>query len=205
MLLVSNPSSNLVAALRDVADVRLGMAFRSRLEHDPKGDVAVLQMKDISESEEPAYSQATRIVLPQDKQRMLLQPGDLVFRSRGTSNGAALVGSRVPLAVLAAPLLLIRPRKVLPAYLLWFLNSGYAQAQLASFAAGTSVQMISAESLRLLPIPLPPTAAQERIAEVAALIQREEDLMVALTRHRKQLATHILLDYTLKAGNGVTR
>jgi len=173
----------------------LGIAFRSRLEHDPSGDVAILQMKDISESTGLSYATATRSALPEDKQEFLLREGDLVFRSRGRSTGTALVGPGVPPAILAAPLLLIRPLQVLPEFLHWFINSETAQAHLSSVAAGTSVQMISAESLRALPVPMPSAAAQERIAAIARLVRSEEDLITAITKRRKQLVNHLLTNY----------
>ncbi|HEX8618572.1 MAG TPA: restriction endonuclease subunit S, partial [Thermoanaerobaculia bacterium] len=70
--------------------MRLGVAFRTRLEHDPAGDVAILQMKDIDESAGVSYAGAVRGVRPKDSPDILLREGDLVFRSRGRSNGAAL-------------------------------------------------------------------------------------------------------------------
>ncbi|HEX8616852.1 MAG TPA: restriction endonuclease subunit S, partial [Thermoanaerobaculia bacterium] len=114
-----------------------------------------------------------------------------------------LVGSDVPPAILAAPLLLIRPTNVLPGFLYWFINSAPAQAQLASMAAGTSVQMISADSLRTLEVPMPPVAAQERIAEIARLIRREEELMTEIATRRKRLATHMLINYAFHGTTGV--
>jgi hypothetical protein len=198
---------NVVTTLWLIAEIRLGVAFRFRLEHDPFGDVAILQMKDIDESSGLSYAEAVRGALPKDRPDILLREGDLVFRSRGRSTGAALVGSDVPPAILAAPLLLIRPRPlaVLPGFLYWFINSDPAQAQLASMAAGTSVQMISAESLRTLEVPIPPVAAQERIAEVAGLVRREEELMNAIAKRRKQLSTHILMNYARQGAKGVPR
>jgi hypothetical protein len=198
-------SSNAVAALVDIAKVRLGIAFRSRLEHDPFGDVAILQMKDIDESAGLSYNGAIRGMLPKERPDILLREGDLVFRSRGRSTGAALVGSDVPPAILAAPLLLIRPVRVLPGFLYWFINSAPVQAQLASLAAGTSVQMISADSLRTLQVPVPPVAAQERIAEIARLVRREEDLLNTIAKRRNQLVTHMLMNYALQGPKGASR
>jgi hypothetical protein len=198
-------SSNDITALGELAVIRLGIAFRSRLEHDAAGDVAILQMKDVDELTGLSYAAATRGVLPPTKQDFLLREGDLVFRSRGRSNGAALVGAGVPPAILAAPLLLIRPVRIQPDFLYWYINSEHAQAQLASVAAGTSVQMISAESLRALPVPVPPIAVQERIAEITRLIRREEDLTNQLTRRRQQLANHILMNYAHQGVKGPTR
>ncbi len=197
-------NSNALTVLGEIAVIRLGIAFRSRLEHDASGDVAILQMKDVDELTGLSYAAATRGVLPKEKRDFLLRHGDLVFRSRGRSTGAALVGADVPRAILAAPLLLIRPLGVLPEFLHWFINSESGQAHLSSVAAGTSVQMISAESLRALPVPVPPAAAQARIAEIARLIRNEEHLANAITKRRKQLANHILLNYA-QGVKGVSR
>ena len=197
--------SNAITALGEIAEIRLGVAFRFRLEHDASGDVAILQMKDISESTEPSYATAIRGVLPNAKEDLLLREGDLVFRSRGRSNGAALVGARAPRAILAAPLLLIRPVRIQPDFLYWYMNSDHAQAQLASVAAGTSVQMISAESLRALTVPVPPVAAQQRIAEIARLIRREEELTNLLSKRLKQFTNHILTNYAHQEMKGLAQ
>ncbi|MFZ2492844.1 MAG: restriction endonuclease subunit S [Thermoanaerobaculia bacterium] len=197
-------SSNGVTALRMVADISLGFAFRTRLEGHAEGNVAVLQMKDITESSAPSYAAAVRLSVAPDK-TTLLRAGDLVFRSRGRSYGAALVVGDVPPAILAAPLLLIRPTRVLPEYLHWFINSDHAQAQLASVAVGTAVQQISAESLRALEVPVPPEEVQRRIAEVAQLARREEELTGAISKRRRQLTNHILLSHAYRPSKGEIR
>jgi restriction endonuclease S subunit len=161
-------------------------------------------MKDISDVTSPSYATAIRAAGPKDKQS-LLREGDLVFRSRGRSTGAALVGGDAPPAILAAPLLLIRPLYILPEFLWWFINCDETQAQLASVAVGTSGQMITAESLRALPVPVPPKEAQRRIAEVAHLIRRDEELVNEITRRRKQLAIHILMNYARQGAKEANR
>ncbi len=162
-------------------------------------------MKDVSESTGPAFAEAVRVTLSRDTSAFLLRTGDLVFRSRGRSTGAALVGTGAPAAILAAPLLLIRPTRVLPEYLLWFLNSDHAQAKLASVSVGTAGQQISTESLRALEVPLPPADVQRRIAEVAGLIRREQELTTAIAKRRRKLANHILLNHAYHPSEGETR
>lgn len=173
----------------------MGYPFRSRLEHDPLGDVAVIQMKDIDDTNLLRVEGAIRVTLPKGKAHHLLRPGDLLFRSRGRSNGAALVAEDIGPAALAAPMLLIRPHGVLPAYLHWYINAPATQTQLAALAAGTSVQMISAEALKRLDVPLPSQAKQRRISEAAALAEQEQSLLARIATLHQRLTTHLLMKF----------
>ena len=181
--------------LGELAEVQMGYPFRSRLEHDAEGDVSVIQMKDIDDANLLNAEDTIRVKLPKGKAHHLLRPGDLLFRSRGRTNGAALVQSSIGSAVLAAPMLLIRPHGVLPEYLCWFLNAPAAQVQLASLAEGTSVRMISAEALKALDVPLPSLATQQRIVQAAALAEQEQTLLARIATLRQRLTTHILLKF----------
>lgn len=171
----------------------MGFHFRSRLEHDPHGDVAVIQMKDIDETNLLRDKGATRVTLPEGKTRHLLHPGDLLFRSRGRTNGASQVPDNIGAAVLSAPMLLIRPHDVLPEYLCWYINAPDTQAHLAAMAEGTSVRMISTEAIKALDVPLPPLAAQQRIAQAGALATREESLLAEIAARRSYLTNHLLM------------
>jgi Type I restriction modification DNA specificity domain len=179
--------------LGKLAEIQMGYPFRSRLEHDPKGTVAVIQMKDIDDANLLHAGKAVKVALPTGKTHHLLRAGDLLFRSRGRSNGAALVLDGIGPAVLSAPMLLIRPHDVLPAYLCWYINAPTTQAQLAALAEGTSVRMISAEALKALEIPLPSLAAQERIVRAAALAEQEQSLFARIATLRQCLTTHLLM------------
>lgn len=183
----------MIRALGDIAEVQMGYFFRSRLEHDPKGDALVVQMKDIDETNLLQLDGAARVVLPRGKERHLLREGDLLFRSRGRSTTAALIPPRMPPAVLSAPMLLVRPTRVLPAYLQWFINSRVAQRALAGMAKGTLVAMISAKELRLLEVPIPSPDQQRNIAEIARLAQREQTLMAEIATKKEKLVEAVLM------------
>ncbi|WP_281916059.1 restriction endonuclease subunit S [Caldimonas thermodepolymerans] len=182
-------------ALVDIAEVRMGYSFRSRLETDAGGDVAVIQMKDIDDANLLHPEGLARVQMPDLKDRHLVQEGDLLFRSRGVTNSAALVGGGLGRAVLAAPMLLIRPKTevVEPAYLQWFINHPATQAVLAGQAAGTAVKMIGKRVLDDLQVVLPPLEKQRLIVEVARLASREVALLEELRRRRKALLEGILL------------
>lgn len=181
--------------LATIAEVRMGYSFRSRLETHAEGDVAVIQMKDIDDANLLHPERLVRVQMPDLKDRHLVQAGDLLFRSRGVTNSAALVGGSLGRAVLAAPMLLIRPQTevVEPAYLQWFINHPSTQATLAGHAAGTAVKMIGKGVLDHLKVVLPPLEKQRRIVEVAQLASREATLLEELRGRRKALLEGILL------------
>ncbi len=182
--------------LGELAEVRMGYPFRSRLEHDPLGHVTVIQMRDIDDSSVLHLEDAVKVTLPDSKGHHQLQAGDLLFRSRGRSNTVAQVAEDIGEAVLAAPMLMIRPRaSVLPAYLHWYINLPQTQIVLGSMASGTAVQMISKDVLMTLELPVPGLAEQQRIVELAALAQREQVLMANIANRRRQLVEGVLTQY----------
>ncbi|WP_122799476.1 restriction endonuclease subunit S [Burkholderia pseudomallei] len=188
-------------ALAAIAEVRMGYSFRSRLETDVDGDVAVIQMKDIDDSNLLHPEGLARIRMPDLKDRHLVQKGDLLFRSRGVTNSAALVGEGYERTVLAAPMLLIRPKTeiVEPGYLQWFINHPATQAVLAGRAAGTAVKMLGKAVLDGIEVVLPPLERQHLIVEVARLALREAEI---LDRER-QLRLRAHHDSLLRAAGAV--
>ena len=185
--------------LGQVASIRMGYPFRSRLEHDAMGTIAVVQMKDIDDASALHVEDAVRVELADFREHHLIRPGDLVFRSRGRTNSVALVSADIGPAILAAPMLLIRPVDVLPAYLLWYINLPATQATLAAQAEGTSVRMISKTALEALEMPLPSRRKQQLIVEVSALAMAEQGLLEQIAKERKRLADGVLLRYAKNA------
>lgn len=181
-----------IAKLGDIADIYSGFPVRSRIAHDDDGAVAIVQMKDIDDDGTLHFELAARQHLPAARAHHLLQSGDLVFRSRGQNNLAALVTGDPGAAVLASPLLLVRPRTALPAYLHWHLNLPSTQTALAALSAGTSVQMISKAVLAHLELPLPDLSRQQLIVNTAALAAVEQKLAQQIATTRKQLIDHVL-------------
>jgi hypothetical protein len=183
------------ALLQDIAEVRMGYSFRSRLEVDAEGDVAVIQMKDIDDSNLLHPEGLARIQMPDLKDRHIVQEGDLLFRSRGESNSVSLVAGSLGRTVLAAPMMLIRLKVDLvgSAYLQWFINQPSTQAALASQAAGTAVKMIGKAALEQLEVAVPSLDDQRRIVEIGQLAAHEAQLMRELMGRRKALIEGILM------------
>lgn len=174
----------------------MGFPFRSRLEHEPDGEVTVVQMKDIDEGTRMHIEGALRRSASAFGEQHYLRPGDLVFRSRGRTNLAVLVPKEIQSAVLAAPMILIRPKKdVLPEYLHWYINLPAVQILLSGMAEGTSVRMVSKAALAAFEVPVPDLSAQERIVTIAALEAEAQRLAFLIAEEKKRLADELLLRY----------
>ncbi|MBV1768612.1 MAG: restriction endonuclease subunit S [Candidatus Desulforudis sp.] len=181
--------------LRELARVQMGYSFRTRLELMEPGEIAVLQMRDLTDENRVDCSGLLRIEMEKLKEHHLVKPGDLVFRSRGQVSTSAILTEDPGKAVVAAPLLRIRvnSQSVLPEYLHWFINQPTAQAFLASRAKGTAQKMISKQALESLEVCVPPLDRQRTIVELAVLVEEEQNLMNRLAGKRRQYVSTIMM------------
>jgi restriction endonuclease S subunit len=186
--------------LGEIASINTGYPFRTRIERDPDGTVGVIQMKDIDGYNRLDLSDVYKVKLEEDlSEKHLLQQHDLLFRSRGVTNTTALVTEKIEPYVAASPLMIIRVKSSYadvdldPTYLLWYLNQPLGQKQINRVAEGTSQLMVSKSALAEIVIDLPPLATQKVIAEIAALSQREQQLMEEIARKRKLYMDAVLM------------
>ncbi|MDD3269121.1 MAG: restriction endonuclease subunit S [Syntrophomonadaceae bacterium] len=169
-------------ALGKISSIQMGYSFRFGLEYMNRGEIAVIQMKNLAEDQVDCVN-LLRIEMTQLKAHHLVQPGDLMFRSRGQVSTSAILITDPGPAVVAAPLLRIRADQnlVLPEYLNWYINQSPAQAFFESRARGSTQKIIGKEALESLEVDLPSLERQRTIAELAALAQEEQRLMRRLS------------------------
>lgn len=126
-----------------------------------------------------------------EKSSLMLKSGDiLIIRSNGSLNlvgRAALVYNTDTNGLYAGYLMRLRIKdteKLLPKFLLHFLNSGKARAYIEEKAKSTSgVNNINSEEISDLQIPVPTLADQERIvAEIESRFERADALETAVDR-----------------------
>lgn len=126
-----------------------------------------------------------------EKSSLMLKSGDiLIIRSNGSLNlvgRAALVYNTDTNGLYAGYLMRLRIKdteKLLPKFLLHFLNSGKARAYIEEKAKSTSgVNNINSEEISDLQIPVPTLAEQERIvAEIERRFERADALETAVDR-----------------------
>lgn len=158
--------------LADIADIRTGYSFRGKIDHDPKGNIAVIQMRDIRDIGQLDLADCIRIQEEPAHRRHLLHAGDVLLQARGGKFPAGIVDERIK-GIAAFGLHVLHPSdKVLPDYLAWVLNQPHTHSAMLGMAQGTRVPLLSKSNLANLLIPLPPMEQQGQIANVARL-QRE--------------------------------
>ncbi len=186
----------MMTKLKDIATVQMGFSFRSRLEPEQGGDLAVIQMRDLTERGLVQPHLLMTIHSQGINERHFVRRKDLVFRSRGKTTTAAIIDDdEIDRAIVVAPLLRIRVTndKILPEYLCWFINQPSAQAFLHSRATGTAMVMIGVSILHALEVPVPSLADQNKIIDLALLARREQALMASISIVKKRLTDRDLM------------
>ena len=187
---------NNIYLLKEIADIRSGYSFRTKLEPDSEGNILVVQLKELSDKNTIDISTAVKINMKNISENYLLQKGDLVFRSRGMDSTAAIMDISSNNVILSAPFQRIRLQdtsKIIPEYLLWYINSKVAQSYFSANKTGTSVTMISTAVLADLPVIVPSVESQKKIVEINTLSEREIELQEELIKKKNLLTETVLL------------
>lgn len=182
--------------LKEIADIRTGYSFRTKIESDLEGNVLVVQLRELSERNIIDITTAVRISMSEISENYLIQKKDLVFRSRGMDSTAAIMNMDADNVIISAPFQRIRIRKpleIIPEYLLWYINSKEAQAYFTANKTGTSVSMISTAVLADLPVVVPSLEIQKQIIEINTLAVKEIELQEELIKKKKLLTETVLL------------
>lgn len=172
--------------LSDLADVRSGYSFRGAIEHDPAGDIRVLQIKDLRQSPVIKPEMLTTISWDARTAPPLLQSDDIVVVARGDSNRASLfVGEQPVVATSQFFIVNLKEQAVLPEYLCWMINLPQSQRSLERI--GTGILAISKSALQEMLIPIPSLATQKKLIELQRLWDEEDQLIERLQKNRKQM------------------
>lgn len=183
--------------LKEIADIRTGYSFRTKIESDLEGNVLVVQLRELSERNIIDITTAVRISMSEISENYLIQKKDLIFRSRGMDSTAAIMNMDADNVIISAPFQRIRIRKpleIIPEYLLWYINSKEAQTYFTANKTGTSVSMISTAVLADLPVVVPSLEIQKQIIEINTLAVKEIELQEELIKKKKLLTETVLLN-----------
>lgn len=175
--------------IKDIATVQTGYHFTRKIIPDPDGNCRVIQMKDIGDRNQLDITNLIRIGPDKDISRYLIEKGDVLFVSRGSSNIAVTIDKDLYDTIPVSSFFIMRLKTdtILPAYLAWYINQPTAQRYLETNSKGSNTFMIGKEDFQNLFIEIPPRSLQEAVIELDALQKREKALLHELADKRELL------------------
>lgn len=162
--------------IADLAEVRSGYQFREKVEHDPLGEVAVIQIKDLTDDFQLDTTDLARVSPPKSAPYRVEQ-GDVLFLARGLRLGAAAVTDSLGETIATSYFFILRPSATIrPGFLAWALNQTGFQARMRPLVRGSHIPLITKADFAELEIDVPPLKTQAAIESIDALHRHERKL-----------------------------
>jgi len=187
----------MINKLENISTIEIGHLFRKGIEPNASGEYSVVQMKDVDSNCRLLTSNLIRVSLDAPpRTEVIVNKGDILIKSRGQKNTAALVDISSKNTIAVSQFLIVRPEPcVLSEYLVWYLNQAPAQQYFSQNAAGTGTPHLNKESLAELTVVVPEIIVQKNIIRLVELGYQEAKLVGALHQKRQLLLQTMLLCY----------
>lgn len=172
----------------EVAQIAAGHPLRSAVDDFPAGETGVIQMRNVDAEMGVDWVGVSRIELPPARRIELLNPGDVIFSTRGARTYAAALGE-IPFPTVCSPhffVLRVWDQAIVPRFLAWQINQAPAQEYLQREATGSHILNIRREVIERLEIVIPSLARQMAIVAFAEAAAREKQLLAGLIENRQQ-------------------
>jgi restriction endonuclease S subunit len=186
--------------LSDIATVKAGHAFRGKIPEKSSGNGYVIQQRDINENGIINWTGLVRTEVTGRREPDWLEPGDIIFSSRGVRNIATCI-DEIEMPVVCGPYyFLIHINSgviddVLPAFIAWQLNQKKAQRTFGKSLEGSIQVSIRKSVLENIELDIPDLNKQHAIAELDYLTKKEQSILEALITNRKQQMRGIAADF----------
>jgi hypothetical protein len=175
------------ARLAEVAEIRSGYQFREKVEHDPRGTVPVIQIKDLTDDFRLRTDELIRVSMDRTEPHRVSQ-GDVLFLARGHRLGAAVVNEPLTGTIATGYFFILRPsQRVRSGYLAWAINQREFQDQMRPLVRGSHIPLITKGDFQGLRIEVPPLEIQDRIVALDELHRRERQLVAEIQARRAEL------------------
>lgn len=174
--------------LAEAAEISAGHPLRAGVDELLPGDVGVIQIRNVDPDTGVDWKSVPRVELPPARRIEFLNPGDVIFSTRGTHTYAVALGA-VPFPAVCSPhffVLRVQRGAIEPRFLAWQINQPAAQEYLQREATGSHILNIRREVIERLEIVIPSLARQAAIVAFADDVTREKRLLSALIENRQQ-------------------
>lgn len=173
-----------------------GYSFRGKITPAKQGDLRVIQLKDVENDYTTIGNDCIFVNKNQVKGKYYLKDGDILFISKGANNYAIpfYADDNYP-SVASSAFFIVRldETKANANFVAWYINQSKVQQYLESQAMGTYTTSINRETIENIPILLPPISQQKKIANIAALAAKEQNLYNQLLEEKNRLIRTQLL------------
>lgn len=181
--------------LQDIATINSGHTIRGRVDNDPLGDCAVIQMRDLDVEKHQLKDTSHRIKKQEVPQSQLLKSGDIIFLSKGANN-YAFVYRKDYAAVATSVFLVVRPNqeRVSPEYLQWYLNQNATQIELQGKKEHSTVTNITKKTLEEITIKVPSIQTQKKLVNLYQLWEVEKEKTQKLIEMKDRYYNNLVLE-----------
>ncbi len=173
-----------------------GYSFRGKITPAKEGNLRVIQLKDVENDYTTIGKKCIFVHQNQVKDKYYLKDGDILFISKGANNYAIsfYADDNYP-SVASSAFFVVRldETKANPYYVAWYINQKKVQQYLESQASGTYTTSINRETVENIPVLLPSISQQDKIANIAALAIKEQNLYNHLMEVKNRLISTQLL------------
>jgi len=173
----------------EIANIHSGYQFRGKVEPDADGNVALLQIKDIEDRRRITPETIDRIDFEKSYESYLINPGDVLFLSRGHKQFALAIEDEMPNTIASGYFYILRlvTDQLRPAFLAWYINQNPFQSQLAQLSQGSHMPFVSKTEFQDLPVPIPALELQDIIVALSDLSEQEQSILTELADKRAAL------------------
>jgi hypothetical protein len=177
--------------IKECALVLPGYSLKGALHHEPDGTIQVISSKHLDKDEPYVYQEEHQLKTKNGPgmERCFLEPGNILFMSRGNHNYGVLLKEFPRPAITTLTFYVIKANEeiIKPCYLAWCLNQNPMKNKLNEIRTGAGMPMIPRAELGDLLIPLPSLDQQEKICFLADLQSKEKRLLKELLEETERL------------------
>ena len=166
--------------IKDIADIRLGYAFRGKIEDSPQGTVRVIQPKDVSLFD---VDTLTRISIEDIKTSGFLKKDDVLVTNRGSVKAFVFKGEDKIIASHGFFILTIKDKSILSDFVELYINSSSGQQSIKKVLEAMTIPALTRGLLENIEIPRLNLQTQKKLISIWQLQQKE----IALTNQLIEL------------------
>lgn len=183
------------AALKTVADIRVGYQAKARIKERIRGTHRLIQSKNFDSFHRLRSGNLTAFFPERKPEIYSVRKGDILFQARGIVHFAYCIEDDMKDTLAAGSFYILRTKNgdPLPQYLAWWLNQSEAQAWFQSQARGAGMSFISKSTLSRLQIRIPPLSVQKKVVKIITIAEHEQFLLNRLFSLRSHLVKAVCM------------